>query len=115
MKFCAYRHFIYIIACVDEHKEELQSYYKITEEDLKEITKEWLADLLIPTNPVEMSDLELDISEAAHKEHDTPRTSRRKKTEEVQDLRSASEKTASVSPNRGGDDEVEEINGKEHE
>jgi hypothetical protein len=62
-----------------------------------------------------MSDHELDSPEAAHKEHDTPGTSRRKKTEEVQDLSSASEKTASVSPGRGGDDEVEEINGKEDE
>jgi hypothetical protein len=35
-----------------------------------------------------------------------------KKTEEVQDLSSASRKTASVSPDRGGDDEVEELNGK---
>jgi hypothetical protein len=35
-----------------------------------------------------------------------------KKTEEVQDLSSASGKTASVSPDRGGDDEVEELNGK---
>jgi hypothetical protein len=62
-----------------------------------------------------MSDPELDSSEANHKEHDTPRPSRRMKIEEVQDLRSASEKIASVSPDRGGDDEVEEINGKEDE
>jgi hypothetical protein len=27
----------------DESKEELQSYYKLTEEDLEEITKEWPA------------------------------------------------------------------------
>jgi hypothetical protein len=60
-----------------------------------------------------MSDPELDSSEAAHKEHDTPGTNRRKKTEEVQDLSSASEETASVSPGRGGDDEVEETNGRE--
>jgi hypothetical protein len=42
--------------------------------------------------------------------HDTPEPSRTKKTEEVQDLSSASGKTASVSPDRGGDEE--EINGK---
>jgi hypothetical protein len=35
-----------------------------------------------------------------------------KKTKEVQELSSASGKTSSVSPNRGGDDEVEEINDK---
>jgi hypothetical protein len=27
----------------DEHKEELQSYYKITKEDVEKITKDWLA------------------------------------------------------------------------
>jgi hypothetical protein len=40
MKFRAYRHFIYITARVDESKEELQSYYKLTKECLEEITKE---------------------------------------------------------------------------
>jgi len=39
-KFCVDRHFIYITACGDEHKEELQSYYKLIEEDMEEITKE---------------------------------------------------------------------------
>jgi hypothetical protein len=53
-----------------------------------------------------------DNPETMHKEHDTPGPSRTKKTEEVQDLSSASGKTASVSPDRGGDDEVEEINDK---
>jgi hypothetical protein len=115
MKFHSNRHFIYITTRVDEHKEELQSYYKLTEEDLDEITKDWSAELLIPTEPVEMSDPELDSSETTHKEHDTPGTSRRKNIAEVQDLSSASEKTASVFPCQGGDDKVEEINGKEDE
>jgi hypothetical protein len=100
----------------DEHKEELQSYYKLTEEDLEEITKDWSAELLIPADPAEMSDPELiGSSEATHEEHDTPGTNRRKKTEEVQNLSSASEETASESPGRGGDDEVdkEETNGKD--
>jgi hypothetical protein len=35
----------------DEHKEELQSYCKLTEEDLEEITKDWFAELLIPARP----------------------------------------------------------------
>jgi hypothetical protein len=43
-----------------------------------------------------MFDPELDNPKAAHKEHDTPGTKKRKKTEEVQDLSSASENTASV-------------------
>jgi hypothetical protein len=51
MKFNADRHFIYITACADEHKQQIHSYYKLTEEDLEDITKEWSADLLIPTNP----------------------------------------------------------------
>ena len=65
-----------------------------------------------------MSDPELiGSSEATHKEHDTAGTNRRKKTEEVQQLSSASEETASESPGRGGDDEVdrEETNGKEYQ
>jgi hypothetical protein len=40
MKFHVDRHFIYIIARADEYKEELQSYYKLIEEDLDEITKD---------------------------------------------------------------------------
>ena len=43
VKFHADKHFIYIIVRGDEHKEVLQSYYKLTEEDLEEITKEWPA------------------------------------------------------------------------
>jgi hypothetical protein len=60
-----------------------------------------------------MSDL--DSPETMHKENDTPRHNRRKKTEEVQELSNTSYKTASISPDRGGDDEIEEINGKEVE
>ena len=97
MKFRAYRHFIYITAQDDEDKEDLQSYYNLMEEDLEDITKEWSVDLLIPIDLAEISDPKIDSSEAAHKEHDTPRPSRRKKTEEVQDLSSASEKIASIS------------------
>jgi hypothetical protein len=70
MKFCADRHFIYITTRADEHKEQLQSYYKLTEEDLEEITKDWSADLLIPAEPTEMSDP--DSPEIMHKEQDTP-------------------------------------------
>jgi hypothetical protein len=92
MKFCIDQNFIYMTSQADEHKEELQSYYKLTEEDLEQITKDWSTDLLIPTDPVEMSDPELDILEVSHKEHDTLGTSRRKKTEEFQDLINASEK-----------------------
>jgi hypothetical protein len=82
MKFSVDRHFIYITVQSDEHKEQLQSYYKLTEEDLEEITKEWSYNLLIPSNPIEISDL--DILEDTHKEQNTLETSKQKKIEEVQ-------------------------------
>jgi hypothetical protein len=63
MKFGMDYHFIYITARVDEHKEQLQSYYKLTEEDLEEITKECSVDLLISADPAEMSNI--DSPEAA--------------------------------------------------
>ena len=65
MKFNADRHFTYITTWKDEHTEQLHTYYKLTEEDMEEITKEWFIDLLIPTNPVEISDL--DSPEDTHK------------------------------------------------
>jgi hypothetical protein len=113
MKFRTDRHFIYITTRVDDHKDDLQSYYKLKEEDLEEITMDWSKNLLIPIYPAEMSNP--DSPETMHKEHDTPRPNRRKKTEEVQDLSSASINTSSISLDRGGDDEVEEKNGKEAE
>jgi hypothetical protein len=56
VKFCADRHFIYITARRDESKEELQSYYKLTDEDMEEITKEWPAEFLVPVEDAELSD-----------------------------------------------------------
>ena len=58
MKFNTDQHFIYITTRAEKHKKQLQSYYKPTEEDLEEITKDWLADLLIPENPTEISDID---------------------------------------------------------
>jgi hypothetical protein len=85
VKFHADINFIYIIAHRDKHKEVIQSYYKLTEEDLEEITKEWHADLLILVDPTELSDPKLiGILVITREEHDTPGTSRRKKIEEVQ-------------------------------
>jgi hypothetical protein len=79
VKFHADRYFIYITAHRDKHKEVLQSYYKITKEDLEEITKEWPSELLIPIDPTELSDPKLIGSLViTHEGHDTPRTSRRK-------------------------------------
>jgi hypothetical protein len=39
-KFHVDKNFIYITVCRDENKEEMQSYYKLTKEDMEEITKE---------------------------------------------------------------------------
>jgi hypothetical protein len=58
MKFNADNHFLYIIACVDKHKKQLHSYYKLTEDDLEEITKEWSVDLLVPADPAKISDVD---------------------------------------------------------
>jgi hypothetical protein len=100
MKFSADRHFIYITVCVDEHKQQLQSYYKLKEKDLEEITKDWSLDLLIPADPAEISNID-----SPKTVQDTPGPSRTKKTEEVQELGSASVKNTSISPYQGGDGE----------
>jgi hypothetical protein len=54
IKFSANHHFIYMKTHADENKEQLQSYYKMTKEDLEEITKEWLTNLLILVDPAEL-------------------------------------------------------------
>jgi hypothetical protein len=78
MKFSADHHFIYITTCVDEHKEQLQSYYKLTEDDLEEITKECLAELLISADPTKMYDI--NNPEAAQ---NTPGPSKTRKDGEI--------------------------------
>jgi hypothetical protein len=106
IKFSMDCHFTHIIARVDEHKHQLQSYYKLTEEDLEQITKEWSADLLVAVELVEMSDVE-----RLEAMPDTPGPSKRKKDDEVQDIHSTSMKTNLISPAQGGDGE--EIGGTE--
>jgi F0F1-type ATP synthase delta subunit len=56
VKFHVDQQFIYIIAHKDESKEELQSYYKLTEEEMEEITKEWPQKFLVLVEYVELSD-----------------------------------------------------------
>jgi hypothetical protein len=108
MKFCANRHFIYITTRADKSKEKIQSYYKITEEDMEKITKEWPAEFLIPVNQVALSDPNLiGILVVTHEEYDTPSSSRKKKKEDVQEMHNISEETTSNSPIEGGDDEVD--------
>jgi hypothetical protein len=70
------------------------------EDDLEEITKEWSADLLVPVDPAEMSDVDnLETTQ------DTPGPSKTKKNEDAQDVNNTSAKTASISPEQGGDGE----------
>jgi hypothetical protein len=108
MKFSVDCHFIYITPCVDENKQQLQSYYKLMEDDLEEITKEWSLNLLVPEELAEMSDV--DSPETAT---NIPGPRKIKKTEEVHDLDSASVKTTSISTKQGGDGR--EIDGVEVE
>jgi hypothetical protein len=68
-------HFIYLTPHADEHQEQLQSYYKLTKEDLEEITKEWSADLLVSADPIEMSNIDSPITA-----QDTPEPSKTKKS-----------------------------------
>jgi hypothetical protein len=78
----------------------------MTEEDLEEITKEWSVDLLVSTDPIEMSDI--DNPKIAQ---DTPGLSKikkekiTKKTKEVQDVDNLSVRMASITPYEEGDDE----------
>jgi hypothetical protein len=79
IKFSADCHFTYITVRANEHKQQLQSYYKLTLEDLEQITKEWLTDLLVSADPAEMSDMDSPESML-----DTPRPCNTKKDVEVQ-------------------------------
>jgi hypothetical protein len=112
-KFRVDCHFIYITACWDESKEELQSYYKLNDEDMEEITKEWSTEFFVPIGDVELSDLDLiRIPVVTGTEYDGPSSVRKnKKKEEVQDIDSeekdnASKEIAIDSPRGGGGDEL---------
>jgi hypothetical protein len=70
----------------------------LIEEDLEKIAKEWTMDLLVPTDPIEMSDVE--IAEAMLH---TPRPSKTKKDVGFQYVHSTSTNTTSISPAQGGD------------
>jgi hypothetical protein len=100
MKFSADRHFTYITTCADEHKQQLQSYYKLTKDDLEEITKEWSTELLVAADPTDMYNV--DSPKAMS---DIPRPHNPKKDVEVQDIHNTSTKIASLSPVKGGDEE----------
>jgi hypothetical protein len=69
----------------------------LTEEDIKYITKDWLADLLIPMNPAEMSDID-----SPKTVPDTLGPGKMKKPEEVHEVNSASVRITSITPDEGG-------------
>jgi hypothetical protein len=72
----------------DESKEELQSYYKLTDEDMEEITKEWPAKFLVPVEDAELSDPDIIESPlVTQTEYDGQSSAKKKKKkEEVQDI-----------------------------
>jgi hypothetical protein len=98
MKFSMDCHFTYITARGDEHKQQLQSYYKLTEDDLEEITKEWSIDLLVAADPTDMSD-----KESPKSMPDTLGPSKTKKDDKFEDVPSMYIKTTLISPAQGGD------------
>jgi hypothetical protein len=106
IKFNVDHHLIYPTPHTDEHQEQLQSYYKMTEEDLEEITKEWSVDLLVPEDPAEMSDID-----SPRTMQDTPEPSKTKKakstkkTEEVQDVDNLSVRMTSITLDEASDEE----------
>jgi hypothetical protein len=105
MKFSMDLHFIYITACVDEHKEELQYYYKLTEDDLEEITKEWSVDLL-SADPIEMSDINSpEATQNTPRPSKTKKTMQAKKDEEIQDVDNRFVRTTSITLEQGGNGE----------
>jgi hypothetical protein len=54
-KFHADPHFIYITTRRDVNKEELQSYYKLIDEDMEKITKEYSEEFLVPITDEKLS------------------------------------------------------------
>jgi hypothetical protein len=84
MKFNVDHHFTYITARVDEHKEQLQSYYKMIEEDLEKITKGWSANLLVSADPAEMSNI--NSPKAAQDTPGPSKTKKKKNTKKVEEV-----------------------------
>jgi hypothetical protein len=57
----------------------MQSYYKLTDEDMEEITKEWSVEFLVPVEEVELSDLKLIGSPVVTRtKYDGPRSAKKK-------------------------------------
>jgi hypothetical protein len=98
--------------CIDENKEELQSYYNLTDEDMENITKEWSKEFLVHVADAELSDTDtigsLMVTQVDHVGKSSE-TKKKKKQEEVQDIESdeednAFEEKGSGSLRGGGED-----------
>jgi hypothetical protein len=119
--FHADQHFIYITTHRDENKEELHSYYKLIDEDMEEITKEWPAEFLVLVDVAELSDPDIIGSPLVIRvEHDGQDSAKKnKKKEEVQNIETDEEDNTSEEsgPNLpaggGGADEVNQEEGWE--
>jgi hypothetical protein len=97
----------------DESNKELQSYYKLTDEYMEEITKEWLVEFLVPFEDAKLSEPDIIGSPlVTWIEYDGQSSAKKKKKkEEVQDIDNeekdnASKETAPDSPTRGEGNEV---------
>jgi hypothetical protein len=99
----------------DENQEELQSYYKLTNEDMEQITKEWSEQFLLHVADAELSDTDTIgipiVTQVEHVRHSSG-TKNKKKQEEFQDIKrdeedNASEYNGSGSQGGGGEDEAE--------
>jgi hypothetical protein len=115
IKFSVDRHFIYLTPRNDEHQEQLQSYYKMTEEDLEEITKEWSVDLLV-SEQIQQT-FQTSTAQKLRRIHLGPvrqrKQRRQRKMKEIQDVDSRSVRMASITPDQGGNDEdFEEVEQK---
>jgi hypothetical protein len=93
----------------------MQCYYKLTEEDMEEITNEWPAEFRVPVEDVQLSDPDIIGSPLVTRaEHDGQGNGKKKKKrEEVQDIENedkdnASKETASDSLAGGGRNEVDQ-------
>jgi hypothetical protein len=91
----------------------MQSHYKLTDDDMEEITKEWPTEFLVSVEKIEIFDPDIiKIPLVTRTEYDLPsNTKRKKKKEEVQDIyceekNIASEKTLFDSPAGGGGGEL---------
>jgi hypothetical protein len=83
---------------------------------MKEITKEWPIEFLIPVDKEELSNPGLIESPMVTREdYDAPNNRRRKKKEEILELNNASEETAPDSPGGGRSDKVDKEEDKGEE